>query len=102
MWKIALKIIASIVSIVAFVKIVWLVAVYFNKLEAKIDVITTVQQTQQVQINKIEDQMPILETLVTGQTGLKNSWKLYLKNDSALTKKDFIIYMQALEAKKNE
>jgi hypothetical protein len=111
--KVMLQYIGYIMAICGFAAVIWKAALFFDKKDDKTNVLETKMQTvidkQDIQTNQnvaIFNQLDILtikvDKVITSQQGLKNSYSLYLKNDSSLTKKDFVIYMETMDLKKNK
>ena len=115
MWKLILKFIGGFLSVVAAATIVWRVAVYFDDQKDESEVIKTQLDTiidtqdHQTKMNdsiyvKLEKLSKDVNVLKEEEQALRKSYVRYLSNDEALTKEDFINYMQGLtlDLKKKE
>lgn len=119
MYKIAIKTILRYVSyflaIAGAVTVIWKVALYFDDKNDKTSTIETklsIVIENQVMLKTNTDSMIIgltaanknLTELTAAQNALRNSYVRYLVNDKALTKDDFLKFMEGLqwELKKND
>jgi len=94
--------------LVAGITIIWKVAVYFNQVNSndknvhnQLETIIETQSSQGSKLDSVIDTLYYLNQnvidLKASHNALRSSYIKYLTKDSALTKADFISYMQGLE-----
>jgi len=110
------KYVSLFTLIVGAVTIIWKTAVFFDdrgdqtvQIEEKLEVIITQQNEQDVKIDSLMQDVTLvrrqLTDLTSSQNSLRDSYVRYLSNDDALTKEEFIKYMEGIQfsvEKKNE
>jgi len=115
MIKLAIKYIGYLMAFAGAVTLVWKVAVYFDRrdnrsslIEIKVDKLIISDSSRSAKLDHIITNQKNIEIKfnesIVAQNALRNSYVLHLSKDKALTKEDFLKYMEglSLELKKND
>lgn len=113
--KLIFRIVGYFLATASAVTVIWGVATYFNKSETRtqhiensLETIIETQQSESVKTDSLMFNVNRLNRNVNDLTGshnaLRESYVNYLSHDDALTKEEFIDYMQGIEfeIKKND
>jgi len=105
--KTIFKYITWFVTAASAVAIIWVMAAYFTTkdndqviVQDQLSIIIDTQEDQRIAIDSVCGKLDAIQrdvnNLSSEQKALRGSYVRYLTNDSALTKDDFIQYMQGL------
>jgi len=108
MFKTIFKVLGYFLTVAASVTVIWGVFTFVdNKNDAdvstqdQLEIIIAVQETEKVKTDSISVNIQRLNRninhLTKEQKSLRQSYVRYLSNDDALTKDDFLEYMQGIE-----